>query len=473
MVNTTHLSLRPQGWQGDTRAIILLALPLILTNFAHVALTTIDVVVLGMLGTLEIAAGGLAIALFNQLRTTGTGLVTGVSNLVAEAHVRGEHQRVRDLLVAGLFWATICGVGFTIALLLLERPLVWLGQDAQVAAQAIQFLVIAAPGLLPCLWFQTLRHFTVGLKHPGPLLAITLVSIVLTGGLNYALVFGHFGLPAMGLQGVALTTSIVFLLSFLMFLALVLLNRTLAPYFAWSGLRWSSDAVKAVWRLGLPIAGTYASEAGFFSVLTLLIGTLGQEALAAQTVLNQIIYIVFMVSAGISHAASIHISEACGAAHFARARRLGFLGLALGVAAMLVVAVPYMVAPSAIVALFISADQHANAATLALATSGLLIAVVLQIFDASQNIGNGILRGTGDTAAPFRISLLGYWLVGLPCAYLLGSVTGYGIYGVWAGQTIGLAVTAALLIAAFHKRVARLAQQAVPTTPTQVATGET
>lgn len=458
-----------QGWRNDGRAIVLLALPLILTNFAHVALTTIDVVMLGALGTLEIAAGGLAIALFNQLRTTGTGLVTGVSNLVAAAHARGEHQRVRDLLVAGFFWATVSGGLFLLVLLLLERPLVWLGQDPQVVAMTLRFLLIAAPGLIPCLWFQTLRHFTVGLKYPGPLLAITLISIALTAALNYVLIFGKFGFPALGLQGVALTTSIVFLLSFLMFLAVALKNRTLARHVFGAGLRWSPEAVKAVWKLGLPIAGTYASEAGFFSVLTLLIGTLGKEALAAQTVLNQIIYIVFMISAGISHAASIHISEACGAADYARARRLGFLGLGLGAAAMLLVGIPYVLTPDLILALFISANHQANAATLALATTGLLIAVVLQLFDASQNIGNGILRGTGDTVGPLRISLVGYWLIGLPAAYLLGFTANQGIQGVWIGQTIGLAATATLLVMSFRQRTARLARHTA-TPPREVKT---
>jgi len=443
-------------WSAGARAILALALPLILTSFAHVALTTIDVVVLGKLGTLEIAAGGLAIALFNQMRTTGTGLITSVSNLVAEAHARGERQYVRHLLFAGFFWATVCGLVFIGALMFLEKPLILLGQDPKVAGKAIQFLFIAAPSLLPCLWFQTLRHFTVGLKYPGPLLVITLISIVLTSGLNYLLVFGKWGLPALGLKGVALTTSIVFLLSFLMFLGVVLKNQTLAPHFAWAGLRWSSKAVKAVWRLGLPIAGTYASEAGFFSVLTLLIGTLGMEALAAQTVLNQIIYIVFMISAGISHAVSIHISEACGVRNYIRARQLGFIALSLGLGSMLVVAIPYVVAPDAIVALFISADYHDNAIALKLAAAGLLIATILQLFDATQNIGNGILRGVGDTAGPFKISLIGYWLVGLPFAYLLGITANYGVYGVWVGQTIGLAATAALLVMAFYRRINRM-----------------
>ncbi|OLU23285.1 MATE family efflux transporter [Pseudomonas sp. PA15(2017)] len=442
----------------DVRLIMVLALPLILTNFAHVALTTIDIIVLGTLGARELAAGGLAIVLFNQLRTMGTGLVTGVSNLVAEAHARGDHGRIRELLFAGMFWATVSGLLFVAVLLLLERPLIWLGLEAEVAAMTFQYLLLAAPGLLPCLWFQTLRHFTVGLKHPGPLLAITLISIVLTAGLNYIVVYGKFGLPALGFPGVALTTTLVFLLSFLMFLGVVIRNSVLGPYLSLSTWRWSGPAVRDVWKLGLPISGTYASEAGFFSVLTLLIGTLGIEALAAQTVLNQIIYIVFMISAGISHSASIHISEACGTADYARARRLGLVGLWLGVAAMLLVAVPYVWIPNSIVALFISADQAANATTLALAASGLLIAIVMQIFDASQNIGNGILRGTGDTVGPLRISLFGYWLIGLPCAYLLGITAGYNIHGVWIGQTVGLAATAALLVIAFRKRIARLSR---------------
>jgi len=443
-------------WSAGARTILALALPLILTNFAHVALTTIDVVVLGKLGTLEIAAGGLAIALFNQIRTTGTGLITSVSNLVAEAHARDKRQHVCHLLFAGFFWATVYGLVLIAVLMFLERPLILLGQDPEVAGKAIQFLFITSPSLLPCLWFQTLRHFTVGLKYPGPLLLITLISIVLTSGLNYLLVFGKWGLPALGLKGVALATSIVFLLSFLMFLSVVLRNRTLAPHFTWSGLRWSSEAVKAVWKLGLPIAGTYASEAGFFSVLTLLIGTLGMEALAAQTVLNQIIYIVFMISSGISHAVSIHISEACSVRNYIRVRQLGLIALVLGVVSMLVVSIPYAIAPDAIVALFITADHRDNAIALKLAASGLLIAIVLQVFDATQNIGNGILRGIGNTSAPFKISLIGYWLIGLPFAYLLGIAANYGAYGVWVGQTIGLAATATWLVASFHRRINRM-----------------
>ncbi|WP_207783422.1 MATE family efflux transporter [Methylosinus sp. RM1] len=436
--------------------IILLSWPLILTNFAYVALTTIDIVVLGTLGAKDVAAGGLAIALFNQFRTTGTGLVTGVSNLVAEANSRGDEVAVQDLFKAGLFWATVAGLTFVFVFLLLDRPLTWLGQDPFVVAQAMDYLRIGALGLLPCLWFQTLRHFTVGLKRPGPLLMITIVSIGLTMGLNYGFVYGRFGLPALGFVGVAVTTTIVFYLSFLMFVGVIGKDRMLSAHMR---LRWSlpsAGAIASVWRMGLPIAGTYASEAGFFSVVTLLIGSMGVQALAAQTVINQIVYIVFMISAGISHSASVHISEACGVTEFSRARRLGYLGLGIGVLMMCIIGVVFMMVPERIALVFISADMAQDGNTVALIIAGLSIAAVLQIFDAGQNIGGGILRGAGDTAGPFQISLIGYWLVGLPSAYALGVSAGYGVYGVWIGLTIGLAATTLLLVILFEKRVAEL-----------------
>ncbi|MFB7277938.1 MATE family efflux transporter [Streptomyces hydrogenans] len=448
---------RPAWWVRNSRALLTLAFPLILTNFAYVALTTVDIVMLGRLGAVEIAAAGLAIALFNQLRTTGTGLVTGVGNLVAEARVRDDTERVGALLFAGFFWSTVCGVVFCVALLLAGPLLILLGQDPAVVDRAGEFLMVLAPGMLPCLWFQNLRHFTTGLKRPGPLLAITLVSVGVTIGLNHALIHGEFGLPAFGFVGVAIATVTVFLLSFLAFVAVVLRDGTLRPYLTSPhARRWNGDAVRSVWRLGLPISGTYASEAGFFSVLTLVIGSLGVEALAAQTVLNQIVYIVFMISAGLSHAASILISEAGGRDDYREARRTGLLGIAWGAIATLLVAVVYLLAPDAIVSLFLPAEHAGNGDIVALTVTGLLIAALMQVFDATQNIGNGILRGIGDTAGPFRMSLVGYWLIGLPAGCLLGIAADWGVQGVWAGQTIGLAATAVILLAAFLRAVDRL-----------------
>jgi MATE family multidrug resistance protein len=442
--------------------IVTLAFPLILTNFAYVALTTLDIAFLGALGPADLAAGGVALTLFNQFRAMGNGLVTGIGNLVAEQSVHQDETSIVRLLPAGLVLGSAAGLVFIATALLLERPLVWLGQDPLVAARAVEFLRLAALGLLPCLWFEVLRHFTSGLKQPGPLLAITLVSIALSAVSNYALAFGKLGLPRLGLLGVALTTALVPLFSFVA-LALVARRRPrLAPYLSFAIWRADLGTIRRVWRLGLPIAATYGSEAGFFSALTLLIGTRGVQALAAQTVVNQVVYIVFMISTGISYAVSIHISEACCRGQLDRARRLGYTALALGLAAMLCVAVPYLTIPGAIVGLFMGAGAAGERGAAELAIGGLTIATLLQIFDCSQGVGNGLLRGTGETALPFKLSLVGYWLIGLPMAYLLGVPLHLGVYGVWGGLTLGLAATALLLLRAFELRLSSLRCNATP-----------
>ncbi|HEX7932686.1 MAG TPA: MATE family efflux transporter [Paraburkholderia sp.] len=433
-----------------------LAAPLILTQLAQVALTTTDIVMMGMLGAREVAAGGLALTLFNQLRTMGAGLVTGTGNLIAFANGQNDAAQIRRLVRASFALTTLAALVFAMLMLVIEKPLRWLGQDQSIALQTAMYLAAAAPGMLPCLWFQTLRQYTVGLRKPGPLLAITIVSIALNAALDYALMFGKFGFPRLGLAGIAWATNSVYLLSFLAFLGVVLGRRELAAHLSLAVWRTDLAAFARTWKMGLPIAATYGSEAAFFTVLTLVIGSLGAGALAAQTIVNQVIYIVFMVSVGLSHASSISISHACAQHDYRGARRLGYTGLGLGVVAMMVIALPYLAIPGAVIKPFLDAHATANADVLKLAGGLLTIAALLQIFDCSQNIGVGILRGLGDVKSSFRISLIGYWLIGLPVAYLAGIVWGYGIYGIWIGLAVGLAATASLLLRTFETRLGQL-----------------
>ncbi|TCW78754.1 MATE family efflux transporter [Burkholderia sp. SRS-46] len=453
------MKLHRQFW-FDATHVGALAGPLILTQLAQVALTTTDIVMMGMLGPREIAAGGLALTIFNQLRTMGTGLVTGTGNLVAFANGQNDHPQIRRLVRAGFALSTLAALAFALLMLCVEKPLVWLGQDPAVARQAAFYLAAAAPGMLPCLWFQSLRQYTVGLRKPGPLLAITAVSIVVNAALDYALMFGRFGFPELGLTGVAYATSSVYLLSFVAFLVIAKRRPELAEHLSLAAWRTDAQALARTWKMGLPIAATFGSEAAFFTVLTLVIGTLGTDALAAQTIVNQVIYIAFMISVGLSHASSISISHACAQHDFRGARRLGYTGLVLGFAAMLVVALPYLIAPTYVLTPFLDRGAASNTDVLRLATGLLTIAALLQIFDCSQNIGVGILRGLGDVKSAFRISIVGYWMIGLPVALAAGVTFGYGIYGIWIGLAIGLAATATMLLRKFEHRLGSLAKQA-------------
>lgn len=451
----------------DGRALAALAVPLALTQLAQVALTTTDTVMMGALGTEALAAGGLALVIFNQLRTMGVGLVTSVGNQVAAAAARAGRAtgpaagpaatadpEVRGLVRAAMAVATLAGTAGAVLMILIGRAAAFLGQDAAVADRAQDMLAALAPGLLPCLWFQAVRQFTVGMRRPQALLRITVVSVAVNAALDWAFVHGTWGLPELGLTGIGIATSSVHLMSFLALYASARRDPQLAPLLGTDF--WKADAatVRRLLGLGTPIAATYGSEAGFFSVTALLAGSFGAAALAAHTAVNQLVYIVFQVSVGLSHAASINVSRELALGEHGAARRIRNTALSCGAAVMAVVGVGYLTLPDLVLRPYFDPGSAADQQGLRIATGLLAVVAVLQFFDCAQNIGVGLLRGLDDTKGGFRITLVGYWLVGLPASLLLAHPLGGGTRGLWLGLLVGLATTAALLLRRYGRALA-------------------
>ncbi|OEJ24502.1 MATE family efflux transporter [Streptomyces agglomeratus] len=456
----------------DSRALAALAVPLVLTQLAQVALTTTDTVMMGLLGTRELAAGGLAIVIFNQVRTMGVGLVTSVGNQVAAAAARAERaaadagregapdgrveerrEEVRAIVRASLAVATLAGVAGAVIMLLIGQVLVRLGQDAAVVELTRTMLLALAPGLLPCLWFQAVRQFTVGMRRPQALLRITIASIAVNAGLNWVLIHGTWGLPKLGLTGIGVATSTVYLLSFVALYASAKRDSELAPLLTLNAAKADPATVKRLIGLGVPIAATYGSEAGFFSVTALMAGAFGPAALAAHTAVNQLVYIVFQVAVGLSHAASIHVSRELALGRTDDARRIKNTALACAGAVMAVVGVVYLTVPRLVLRPFLDSGSGSEQA-LTIATQLLVVTAFLQFFDCAQNIGVGLLRGLDDTKSGFRITLIGYWAVGLPAAWLLARPLGLDTLGIWLGLLTGLATTAVLLLRRYSSSLA-------------------
>ncbi|MDQ4009194.1 MAG: MATE family efflux transporter [Actinomycetota bacterium] len=444
---------------ADSRQLTALAVPIALTQLAQVALTTTDTVMMGLISTTALAAGGLAIVLFNQVRTMGVGLVTAVGNQVAAANARDCADRpalLRDLVRAGLVMATAAGMLGAAVLIGLSHALAWFGQDPVVIQPAQQMVLALAPGLVPCLWFNVIRQYTVGMRRPQALVWITVASIAVNAGLNWGLIHGTGFLPQLGLTGIGLSTSLVYLLSFCALYLVTRRDPVLAPTLSLQIWRARPATVRRVLGLGVPIAATYGSEAGFFSVVALVVGSFGASALAAHTVVSQLVYLVFQVTIGLSHAASISVSSEFAAGRIDAAARAGRLALIHGTVVMAVVAVVYLAAPGVVLRPFL---DPIDSTTFSVAAGLLLIAALMQFFDCAQNIGVGLLRGVDDTKSGFRLTVIGYWLVGLPVAGLLGLTAGMGPVGVWLGLLCGLAVTAALLLRRFTSTLAQRRRQ--------------
>ena len=443
------------------RPLIAMASPIAGIQLAQVALTTTDLVMMGFLGIEAIAAGGLAITLYNQLRTMCVGTVTAVGNLVAGAAGRGEarsgsqqldehtENEVRQVVRASFLIATLVGVFCGVALVTLSYVLGWFGQDPGVLELARPTIVVMAPGLIPMLWLNVARQFAVGMRRPGSLLGITIASIAVNAALDGGFAYGWFGFPVLGLPGIGLATTIVQLFGFLAFLAILRRDEHLAPLLSIQG--WKADAVtlRDILRLGIPISLTYGSEAGITSVATLMIGSFGPISLAAHNVVNQLAYIVYQVNIGLSHGSSILVSRVVGQGKPREAGQIARRALALGAAAMTLVGLVYLTVPTWTVRLFL--NQHAEPAVESLAKILLYFAIAHQFLKGAQNISVGLLRGLGNTKSGFRITLVGYWVVGIPMMALFGYGLGLHSPGVWIGLCAGFGATAILLLRRFRK----------------------
>ncbi|MEU3290254.1 MATE family efflux transporter [Streptomyces longwoodensis] len=450
---------------ADSRALATLAVPLALTQLAQVALTTTDTVMMGLMGAEALAAGGLAMVIFNQLRTIGVGMVTAVGNQVAAVAARAEavdtdearaqaDEDVRDIVRAALALATLAGLAGAVLMVAIGHAVAGLGQDASVVATAKPILYAMAPGLIPCLWFQAIRQFTVGMRRPQALLQITLASIAVNAVLNWGLIHGTWILPELGLPGIGIATSLVYLLNCLALYASTARDPQLAPLLDIRVWKTRPSTLRRLTGLGTPIAATYGSEAGFFFVVALIVGTFGSAALAAHTAVNQLVYLVFQIAVGLSHAASINVSRELALGRIGAARRLKNTALACAAAVMALVGAVYLLLPELVLRPFLSPDEIQ---AIAIATDLLLIAAVLQFFDCTQNIGVGLLRGLDDTKGGFHVTFVGYWLIGLPATWILGHFTGLDSTGVWLGLLAGLAATALLLLRRYHRGLAACA----------------
>lgn len=430
-------------------------------QLAQVALVTTDLIMLGRLGVDAVAAGGLAALLYNQVRTMSVGMVTPVGNLVAGALGRHEaaaraagegagprarDDEIRAVVRAGFAVATATGVLAAAGVVGLGLLLPLFGQSAQIVAIALPMMAAFAVGLIPMLWMQVLRQYAVGMQRAGSLLGVTIASIGVNVVLNGGFLYGWLGLPVIGVAGIGLATALVQLLSFLAYLAMVLRDRRLTAALAFDGWRAEGRHAKEVVRLGAPLCLTYASEAGITTVATIIMGIFGPVALAAHNVVNNITYVAYQLSIGISQGASVLVSRAVGRGDTAEPRHIAQRAFVLcGFVQMLLAAV-YVVAPGAVLAVYLGGDDPALVAT---ATVLLLVGIAQQVAKGSQNIAVGLMRGLGDTKVGFRASVVGYWGVGVPAMLLCASVFGWYAAGVWTGLTLGFAATGVLVLLRF------------------------
>lgn len=440
---------RVRSPESELRALVRLALPLVLTGFAQLAMSTTDLVLIGGLGWRALAAATLAISLYQLVLLFGIGLISAVMPMLAQELGRNPHavREVRRTVRQGFWSAGGLAVAGGLALTQGEVAFRLLGQDPTLFPGANELLRSLHWSLLPALGYAVLRSFLTALDRPLGTLLVAVAAIAVNAALGYALIYGAAGLPALGLLGAGLATSLSSLFLFAGLAVLVTRERRLRRYRLFGRL-WVPDwaRLKAFWRLGVPIAVATVLEVSVFYGAATMMGWIGAATLAAHSIVMQIITISYTVPMGLAQATTVRIARAVGAGGGgARLRRIAWLSVALGGGCMVLAAALMLLVPRALVGLFLPLADPANAPILALATHLLAVAAVFQVVDAVQAIGSGVLRGLHDTLVPMVLALLGFWCIGLPLGGWLAFRAGLAGVGVWLGLACALAAVAGLM----------------------------
>jgi MATE family multidrug resistance protein len=434
------------AWLSHGRATVVLAVPLIGTQLAQMALNVTDTVMVGWLGAVELAAAVLGTQIFFIVYIFGSGFAIAVMPVAAAAEGRGDARAVRRSVRMSLW---VVGLYSLIAMPLLwhtEALLLFLDQDPRVASLAGAYVRVAQWSMLPALILAVLRSYLAVADRAYVALAVIILGGLTNGALNYVLIFGHFGMPALGIVGSAVATLVTQIIMALLVIAYSGVAPSLRRHDLFARF-WRPDwpDFRDILRLGWPISATIIAEVGLFSAASIMMGWLGAVTLAAHGIALQITSIAFMLPLGLASAATVRVGLHHGRGDRAGVGRAGFMAMMIATAIAVCSAFLFWTMPDRLIGLYLDRHNDNAASVLATARPFLFVAACFQIVDSLQAIGSGMLRGLKDTRVPMMIALVSYWIIGMPAAYLLGFPAGFGGVGIWWGLALGLAAAAILM----------------------------
>ena len=443
-----------RSWKDELRATLSLAWPLMLANLTMQLIQATDVVLLGWLGPNELAAAALALGLTFGMTLFALGVLTASSPMMASAlGVRFNAVRdVRRTFRQSLWAAALMAVPVLIVLWNAERVILAFGQEPELARLAGVFLKGYMWVIPPWLLFQVLRNFVSAMERPGWILTISATGIPLNGLVSWALIFGHFGLPKLGIFGGGIGSAIVWTAMAIALTTVVLTDRQFRRFHIF-GRFWRPDwpRFRHLFKLGGPIGLTMGFEGAVFSAAAYLMGLFGAPSVAAHQIALQIAATTFMIPLALGQAATVRVGLAYGRQDSHGIALAGWTAFGLGTAFMAVAAALMFIFPRELITLFLE-DTPANAPVIALGVSFLLVAALFQVVDGAQVVGAGMLRGLHDTRVPMVFALFGYWAIGLGVGVALAFAMDWRGIGIWTGLAVGLGVVAALMLWRWTRR---------------------
>lgn len=426
----------------ELRALLRLAWPVIVSQLGMMMMGVVDTIMIGRLGADAMAAVAVGNIYGFALLIVPLGILMGLDPIVSQAWGAGNREAAGRAMWRGFFLAALLAIPLSAGWALAGVGLQLLGQPQEIIPAGEAYVFWLIPGSLGVLWYSVLRQSMQAIGIVRPTMIVTLIANGFNFVANWALIYGNLGMPAMGVEGSAIATSLS--RWFMLFLLIGLVSwqgqlKALRPKEPFRVADWS--AIGKMVRIGIPIGLQIGAEVWAFSLAGVAVGWFGAVPLAGHQVALQWAAVAFMVPIGLSAAASARVGQAVGKRDYPEMRRSAWVSLAVGTGVMVVSAAIFAIFPAQLASIYTD-----DRSVILMAASLLPIAAMFQVFDGMQVVGFGILRGTGDTRFAMVINFVGYYAVALPVGALLAFSANMEATGIWMGLVAGLVFVAALIV---------------------------
>ncbi|MAM01882.1 MAG: MATE family efflux transporter [Flavobacteriaceae bacterium] len=432
-----------------------LSYPVIAGLLGHTLVQFIDNIMVGQLGTAELAAVSLGNSFFFVAMSLGIGFSTAITPLVAESDGKKDINQGRNIFLNGLVLCFILGFFLTIAVLLCKPLLFKMGQPKGVVIYAYPYLKWVGISLIPLIFFQGFKQFTEGLSFTRPAMYATLIGNVINVLLNYFLIFGLWIFPKMGVEGAAIGTLISRFCMLVFIACYVFYSKYFKIYINSIKLnKLSFEIINKIVKLGLPSACQMFFEVLFFTVAIWLSGFLGKNAQAANQISLNLSTMTFMFAMGLGVTAMIRIGNQRGKKDYLALQRIAYSIFLLIFIFDIFFCLFFLIGNKFLPQIYLDSSNPLQfsdvSEVIKMASSLLIISAFFQISDGLQAVVLGALRGLQDVNIPAIITFFAYGIFGIPISYFLGLKTTLGAIGIWIGLLSGLTASAILLYLRFN-----------------------
>ncbi|MBB5621098.1 MATE family multidrug resistance protein [Pedobacter cryoconitis] len=431
-----------------------LAMPIVVSQLGQTLVHLVDSVIVGhFAGTVQLAAVSLVNSLFMIILVLGMGISYGLTPLIAQENGRKNYKECGRLLSNSLLINIMIGIFLYLlthfgTLLIIDN----LGQSPEVVAYAKPYLGYLSFSIIPLMIFNTFKQFAEGLGFTKQAMFISIWGNIINVILGIILVKGMFGIAPMGVKGVGISTLVDRILMATVMCIYVFNSKNFKIYLQNFKLT-LIDKIRSIkiLKIGAPVALQYSFEISAFSGAAILIGTIGAVEQAAHQVAINLASVTYMLASGIASAATIKTGNNLGKSNFLDLRRSAIASYHVVAVFMSITAVAFVCANHILPYIYTE-----DTAVIHIAAQLLIIAGFFQLFDGTQVVGLGVLRGLGDVNIPTVITFVAYWIIGIPLGYFLGITLKMGVNGIWYGLTFGLLTASVMLFFRFQKRTRML-----------------